>query len=31
MPIPFLAASGSGRHAAVAARDNALGQTDSEC
>jgi hypothetical protein len=30
MPVPFLAASGSGRHAAAAALDNALGQTESE-
>src|SRR5512133_3281489 len=27
MPVPFLAASGSGRHAAAAALENALGQT----
>jgi len=30
MPVPFLAALGSGRHAAAAALENALGQTESE-
>jgi hypothetical protein len=25
MPVPFLAASGSGRHAAAAARENGIG------
>src|ERR1700732_3857951 len=29
MPVPFLAALGSGRHAAAAALKNALGQTES--
>src|SRR5262245_32502555 len=30
MPVPFLAAPGSGRHAAAAALQNALGQTESK-
>jgi hypothetical protein len=30
MPVPFLAANGSGRHAAAAAFNNALGQSQSK-